>query len=108
MHQCEQRVPARKLCRDIGQTSNARPSSTIGCPVGTFSSSDRAADRVASSGQGNPSPISRHSTTAQVPEFSDHPPIIRIATGWRIEAARHGEDDVLHHKARLVLRAGDV
>jgi hypothetical protein len=42
-------VPPRKLRRDIGQGSNAKPSSTISCPVGTFSGSDRAVDWVASS-----------------------------------------------------------
>src|SRR5438477_11552099 len=35
---------------------------------------------------------------AQLPEFGDDPPVIGVATGWRIETAWHREDDALHHK----------
>src|SRR2546429_8736749 len=33
----------------------------------------------------------------QLPEFRDDPPVIAVATGWRIETAWHREDDALHH-----------
>src|SRR6476620_9752023 len=34
----------------------------------------------------------------QLPEFSHNPPVVGVATGWRIETAWHREDDALHHK----------
>jgi hypothetical protein len=71
-HECEQRVPARKLRRDIGQSSNARPSSsTISCPVDTVSS-DRAGrlDRLIGRRK---SFAETFDTSVQFSQFSDDP-----------------------------------
>ena len=100
MHQRDQRMLARKFSRDIREdTERQAIQYDPALRLDIADSSARAADRVAASGAGNPSPMLRHSDApAELPEFGDDPPVIRVATGRRIEAPGHREGDPLHHK----------
>ena len=100
MHQPEQRMPARKLPlrRPAGRPMPGRRSRSAGRPA-PADRSDRAAERVASSGaRKSVADIETLDVPSQLPEFGHDPPVVSVAAGRRIEAARHREHDALHHK----------